>query len=174
MGCPCFGNKPLLVTTTIGATIFVLSGFIFLAPYWMFDGISFTITSIIGWIAFMELSQYQKYLANPEGVMLAKKQPSNFKATVVYCIAAVSIPVEFVFAVCAIIYWDHVMNPWWWNEYGKNGSSFFFCSCFSMITNTFVVIHFRHMSQSVEFLPKKEVPVVSEYSPAVTSRTSAA
>merc|ERR1711998_324420 len=74
-GCPLCGNKPMLTIMVVSSLVFLASGAAFFAPYWLFDGASFMLSSILG------------YLAVQQG-------PSNGYATATCSVAAISVLVE--------------------------------------------------------------------------------
>jgi len=131
--CPMCSYKMLFGFTAVSSLAFLLSGFIFLAPYWMYDGLSFLAITVIGVLAWRE----------HDGLM--EKTSGVDKALVTCVVSAVSIVLELGFLVAAIILWDRVMNPWYWNAYGKKGNSFVFCSTWSIILNSFVITNVRPM-----------------------------
>ena len=113
------------------ALVFIVVGAIFLAPFWLFDGTSFLITSCVGRVAIQKWNQGEKYAGK------------YAKAT--YTVALISILVEVCFMIAAVYLWSKEMNPWHRTSYGRDGDSFFFCSLYSSSCNVCVVLHFRKM-----------------------------
>lgn len=116
-------SKYLIITMFTASVIFIISGCVTFAPYWIFDGISFLISGSLATRAVLKSSSNATF------------------ATIV--VAAISIPIELGFLIAAIILFDKQMNPFSTMSYGEKGNSFIICSITSASINTFAVIHFR-------------------------------
>merc|ERR1711907_863721 len=131
MGCPLCGNKPMLSIMVVSSLVFLATGAAFFAPYWLFDGTSFMLSSILGYLAVQQGS-------------------SNGYATATCSVAAISVLVEVGFLIAALILWNEEMNPIHRTSYGEKGNSFFFCSLYSSILNVFVVFHFKNLEGPIQ------------------------
>jgi len=138
MGC---GHWTLLTVMAVSAAVFMIMGGIFVAPYWLFDGVSFLCSGILGRFA---IRNWQR---SEQGDSSAAPVALTYSRAVV-CVAACSIVIEISFLVAALLLWKKEMNPLHRTSYGENGSSFFFCSMYSSILNCFVVAHFLKLGRA--------------------------
>ena len=130
------GNKVLPPLLGVSALVFLVMGAAFVAPYWLFDGLSFACTFVVGRLAIRRALPPLGSEANPPA------GAHKLYCRVVCTVAALSIVAELSFLVTAVLLWNKVMNPLAWNGYGRDGSSFFFCSLYSATCNTAVLVHF--------------------------------
>ena len=148
--CPVCRYNVLLGVTGVASAVFLIVGFIFLAPYWLYDGASFFVVTWLGYNACKEstpepLDDHEP--APKAAAPQAAPQSPLSKAQATWMLAAFSACVEVCFLIAALALWSKQMNPFAWAHYGRNGNSFVFCSIFSATTNCFVVVHFRLLAQ---------------------------
>jgi hypothetical protein len=123
-------DKVLLGVISTGMVIFMVMGSLSSAPYWLFDGAAFLVTLLLSWLAFASKSCVRQRLA----------------LGLIWRLAVVYVCIEVSFLVAAIVLFRKVMNPWapeGHGAYGRDGSSFVFCSFFSALINSCVVYRFK-------------------------------
>lgn len=135
MGCLACSTKVILCLTAVSSLVFLTVGAIFVAPFWLFDGASFLVTSILGYLATKHASQ-------------SDSSAVNTYATAAKCVAGVSIPIELGFLITAVVLWHDEMNPVHRTSYGRDGDSFFFCSLYSSTLNLFVALHYSGLERT--------------------------
>merc|ERR1712216_558757 len=134
------GNAILPALTGISAIVFLGMGIPFAAPYWLYDGISFLLCCIVGYMAVRNWKHLQQGMSDVSTYVAYSRTT--------FCIAMVSVFIEIGFLATALLLWNQQMNPINTSSYGRDGSSFFFCSLYSSTTNVFVARHFFKLSRT--------------------------
>ena len=144
MPCPLCSDTVMLSIVAVSSLVFLTVGCIFVAPYWLYDGASFLLAFVLGLLAC-----WGTCWGNVPGESMEEPdstdRDTNSYATATWCVAAFSILVDIGFMITALMLWNEEMNPFHWSSYGRDGNSFFFCSMYSAICNTFLVFHFRNL-----------------------------
>ena len=146
---PSFVNRALPILLAISSLVFLVMGGVFVAPYWLADGVAFAITCVLSTLAIRSRQECEE--------ALTARALALCRAT--YCTGSLFVLVDIGFVITAGILWNRTMNPFAWTDYGRNGSSFLFCSLYSAIVNSFVVYYFCKLSSSktVENKPPPDV-----------------
>ena len=138
----------------VSAAIFLIIGAAFVAPYWLYDGAAFLLCFALGRVAIRHWTHGGPYTS--------------------YCyatcaIAAISILADLSFIVAARLNWDREMNPFHNSVFGKEGplgsdqgSSFFWCSTYSCLSNIFVLGHFRSLLKEGPPSPPSKIANVQD------------
>merc|ERR1712086_98308 len=137
---PLCSDTVMLSIVAVSSLVFLTVGCIFVAPYWLYDGASFLLAFVLGLLASRGNVQGESTV-EPDST----ERDTNSYATATWCVAAFSILVDIGFMVTALMLWNEEMNPFHWSSYGRDGNSFFFCSMYRAICNTFLVFHFRNL-----------------------------
>ena len=143
--------KAILVAQLLSALVFLIMGAMFAAPYWLYDGASFLVTFILGFLAIRSFNALQALPSSK--IPSSSSSSSSSSPHVAYSracvlISAASILIEIGFIVFAVVLWNREMNPIAVSSYGRDGSSFFFCSLYSSICNVFVVAYYYRLSRT--------------------------
>jgi hypothetical protein len=161
------GNAVMPPLLCVSALVFLVMGIPFAALYWLFDGISFLCSFVLARQAVRNWRQRESVSVSGgggdgsggggggdgsgsggggggDGSGNGGGTASTYRSycTMVCCVAAASALAEVGFLVAALVLWDRQMNPMSSSNYGRDGSSFFFCSLYSSTTNLFVLRHF--------------------------------
>jgi len=128
------GNAVLPIALSIASLTFLAFGSIFVAPFWLADGVTFLVSAILAW---------------PAKIFWTRGDTRYVACSVAVCgVAAFSILMGVAFLIAAVILLTEEMNPIARTSYGRTGDSFIVCSCVSVTLNTLSLVHFIRLART--------------------------